>query len=107
MFTLNGKSNAGALIIFAIAFGVVVGLVFSLPVMWLWNGCLVPAISGVRAGFQLCGAVGEVPIEPRAWFRYGRPRWFRYVRPQHDAHNLCCGFGTAVRRALGTCDENR
>jgi hypothetical protein len=48
MFTLNGKSNAGALIIFAIAFGVVVGLVFSLPVMWLWNGCLVPAISGVN-----------------------------------------------------------
>lgn len=48
MFTLNGKSNAGGLIIFAIAFGVLVGLVFSLPVMWLWNGCLVPAITGVN-----------------------------------------------------------
>jgi hypothetical protein len=48
MFTLNGKSNAGVLIIFAIAFGVLVGLVFSLPVMWLWNGCLVPAITGVN-----------------------------------------------------------
>ena len=36
--------------------GIVVGLVglvlflsllFSLPVMWLWNGCLVPAVAGI------------------------------------------------------------
>lgn len=26
----------------------VLGLIFSLPVMWLWNGCLVGAIDGVR-----------------------------------------------------------
>jgi hypothetical protein len=25
--------------------GVVLGLLMSLPVMWLWNGCLVPAIN--------------------------------------------------------------
>jgi hypothetical protein len=27
---------------------IVLGLLFSLPVMWLWNGCLVGAIDGVR-----------------------------------------------------------
>jgi hypothetical protein len=27
---------------------VLLGLLFSLPVMWLWNGCLVPAVSGVH-----------------------------------------------------------
>lgn len=25
-----------------------VGLLFSLPVMWLWNICLVPAVSGLH-----------------------------------------------------------
>ncbi len=24
------------------------GLLFSLPVMWLWNACLVPAIPGIK-----------------------------------------------------------
>lgn len=48
MLTLNGKSNAGMLILGAIIFGALVGLVFSLPVMLLWNGCLVPAITGVN-----------------------------------------------------------
>ena len=27
---------------------VVLGLLLSLPVMWLWNGCLVPAVSGLN-----------------------------------------------------------
>jgi hypothetical protein len=27
---------------------VVLGLLFSLPVMLLWNGCLVPAVDGVK-----------------------------------------------------------
>jgi hypothetical protein len=48
MFTFNGKSNAGTLIVGAIIFGAIVGAVFSLPVMLLWNGCLVPAITGVN-----------------------------------------------------------
>jgi hypothetical protein len=48
MLTLNGKSNAGMLILGVIIFGAIVGLVFSLPVMLLWNGCLVPAITGVN-----------------------------------------------------------
>lgn len=26
----------------------IVGLLFSLPVMWLWNGCLVAAIPGIQ-----------------------------------------------------------
>jgi hypothetical protein len=48
MFTLNGKANAGGMIIGLVLFGAIVGLIFSLPVMWLWNGCLVPAVSGVN-----------------------------------------------------------
>ena len=28
--------------------GVIHGLLMSLPVMWLWNGCLVPAINGAH-----------------------------------------------------------
>lgn len=27
---------------------VIFGLILALPVMWLWNGCLVPAVSGVH-----------------------------------------------------------
>lgn len=27
---------------------VVISLVLALPVMWLWNGCLIPAVSGVH-----------------------------------------------------------
>ena len=48
MFTLNGKANAGGIIIGLLIFIVIIGLIFSLPVMWLWNGCLVPAITGVN-----------------------------------------------------------
>ena len=28
--------------------GLILGLIFSLPVYWLWNGCLVGAIDGVN-----------------------------------------------------------
>jgi len=31
-----------------LVFIVLCGLLMSLPVMWLWNGCLVPAVSGVH-----------------------------------------------------------
>jgi hypothetical protein len=48
MLNLNGKSNAGMLIVGVIIFGAIVGLVFSFPVMLLWNGCLVPAITGIN-----------------------------------------------------------
>ena len=33
-----------AIVVFIVAFG----LLMSLPVMWLWNACLVPAVSGVK-----------------------------------------------------------
>jgi hypothetical protein len=48
MLTLNGKSNAGMMILGVIIFGALVGLVFSFPVMLLWNGCLVPAVTGIN-----------------------------------------------------------
>ena len=41
-------SRAIALIGIAIAMIVVIGLVLSLPVMWLWNYCLVPATTGLN-----------------------------------------------------------
>lgn len=31
-----------------ILLGVMLSIFLSLPVMWLWNGCLVPAINGVN-----------------------------------------------------------
>jgi len=34
-------------IVVIVAMIVFLGLLFSLPVMWLWNGCLVGAVSGV------------------------------------------------------------
>jgi hypothetical protein len=34
----------GGLLVFIVFWG----LLMSLPVMWLWNGCLVPAVSGVH-----------------------------------------------------------
>ena len=39
--------------VFVVFFGgvvaaIVVGLIGSLPVMWLWNGCLVAAIPGIK-----------------------------------------------------------
>lgn len=36
------------LILVAIVFAVVFSLIFSLPIMWLWNGCLVPAVTVVH-----------------------------------------------------------
>lgn len=36
----------GAIVLFVLAV-VVVGLLLSLPVMWLWNACLVGAVAGV------------------------------------------------------------
>ena len=35
-------------LVFAVVLVVVLGLLFSLPVMLLWNGCLVGAISGIN-----------------------------------------------------------
>jgi hypothetical protein len=37
-----------ALGIAGVAVVIVVGLLFSLPVMWLWNAALVPAIPGIK-----------------------------------------------------------
>ena len=36
------------LLIAAVGVKVFFGLLFSLPVMWLWNLCLVPAIPGIK-----------------------------------------------------------
>jgi len=36
------------LLIAAVAVIVFFGLLFSLPVMWLWNACLVAAIPGIK-----------------------------------------------------------
>jgi len=36
------------LVIAWVAIAVLVGLLFSLPVMWLWNAALVPAIPGIK-----------------------------------------------------------
>ena len=33
--------------ILGVVFVIAAGLLFSLPVMWLWNGCLIGAVSGV------------------------------------------------------------
>ncbi len=35
-------------IIMVIAIVVITGLLLSLPVMWLWNGCLIPATTGLH-----------------------------------------------------------
>ena len=35
-------------VVAGIGFFVLVSLLFSLPVYWLWNGCLVSAIDGVK-----------------------------------------------------------
>ena len=37
-----------AMIFMIVGIVVVVGLLFSYPVMLLWNGCLVPAVDGVK-----------------------------------------------------------
>jgi hypothetical protein len=36
-------------LVVGIALFVVIGMVLALPVMWLWNGCLVGAVGGVAA----------------------------------------------------------
>lgn len=41
-------STAIAVILLAVAMAVAVGLLLALPVMWLWNGCLVGAVDGVH-----------------------------------------------------------
>ena len=48
MFTVNGKAQTAGFIGGIIVVGVLFGLIMSLPVMWLWNGCLVSAIAGVN-----------------------------------------------------------
>ena len=48
MLTLNGRPSAVGVIAGVTLFGAIVGAVFSFPVMLLWNGCLVPAITGVK-----------------------------------------------------------
>jgi len=48
MFTLNGKAQTVGFIGGLVVIGVLFGLIMSLPVMWLWNGCLVSAITGVN-----------------------------------------------------------
>ena len=37
--------GAIGVMIFAVAAFVILGLILSLPVMWLWNDCLVPAVT--------------------------------------------------------------
>jgi hypothetical protein len=41
-------AKAIGLVVLGLVIGTVVGLVLSLPVMWLWNGCLVAAIPGIK-----------------------------------------------------------
>lgn len=48
MFTLNDKSVKLGMIVGIAGTIALIGLLFSLPVMWLWNGCLVPAVTGVK-----------------------------------------------------------
>jgi hypothetical protein len=48
MFTLNSKAQTAGFFGGLVVVGVLFGLIMSLPVMWLWNGCLVSAITGVN-----------------------------------------------------------
>lgn len=45
---MNSITQAVALLVGMIGIVIFLGLLLSLPVMWLWNGCLVPAISGIN-----------------------------------------------------------
>lgn len=36
------------LVLIAVVLVIVIGLLFSVPVMLLWNGCLVPAVTGLN-----------------------------------------------------------
>jgi hypothetical protein len=48
MFTVNGKAQSLGFIGGVIAVFVLFGMLLSLPVMLLWNSCLVGAIDGVH-----------------------------------------------------------
>jgi hypothetical protein len=48
MFTVNDKSVKLGMVVGIVGAIALFGLLFSLPVMWLWNGCLVPAVTGVN-----------------------------------------------------------
>lgn len=48
MFTVNGKAQTVGFIGGMVVVGVLFGLLASLPVMWLWNACLVGAVDGVH-----------------------------------------------------------
>ena len=41
-------NNIGAFVFGVIILTIVIGALVGLPVMWLWNGCLVPAVTGVN-----------------------------------------------------------
>ena len=45
---MNTITNIAGVAILGIAAIFVFGLLFALPVMWLWNGCLVDAVSGLH-----------------------------------------------------------
>lgn len=46
-------SAVTAIVIGVVVVAAVVGLLFALPVMWLWNSCLVPAVPGIKeVGFM-------------------------------------------------------
>ena len=45
---MNSITQAVALLVGMIGIVIFLGLLLSLPVMWLWNGCLVPAIPGIN-----------------------------------------------------------
>lgn len=48
MFSLNNRPAKLGFIAGVIGVSLLFSLVLSLPVMWLWNSCLVPAVSGVN-----------------------------------------------------------
>jgi hypothetical protein len=66
-------SNIITLVSVAIIMIVIVGLILSLPVMWLWNACLVPAVSGLNEiGWLqawgiliLCGLLFKTHVTPK------------------------------------------
>lgn len=45
---MNSIIDAVGAAIAVVLLVVVLSLVLALPVMWLWNGCLIPAVSGVH-----------------------------------------------------------
>jgi len=45
---MNTVSTVVSVAVLGILAIFVIGLLFALPVMWLWNGCLVDAVSGLH-----------------------------------------------------------